>query len=143
MKSLVFYLSLGTLVLLSCVRKPVICGDPVPSTLEIALVDQNDSLLIGKKYAPDSIYLYLNDELVPIEIYQGFILVEYGQPKTFLNVNLFLFLSANDTDTLRMLVTTVNHDDCPTSWVFNGLDYNGRARTPDPQNLHEFRIKKD
>jgi|WetSurMetagenome_2_1015567.scaffolds.fasta_scaffold48553_2 hypothetical protein len=143
MNKLVPCLCLVPVLLLSCVRKPVNCGDPAQTTLAIALVDQNDSLLIGKKYAPDSIYLYLNEDLVPIEIYQGFILVSYSQPKALLNVNLFLYLSATDTDTLRMGVSTVNHDDCPTYWVFNGLDYNGTARSPEPQNLHEFLIIKN
>ena len=89
--TLIFTLLFQSLLFLnSCSNdhKQPLCGDPMPINLEIYLVNNSDSLLIGKKYDQDSIKLTVNNTMVDINISNGRISFVYPNLEEY-NVTFF------------------------------------------------------
>ncbi len=130
LKAFYLFSACAIMLLVSCVRDPIPCGDPMPTLAGIELVDRNDSLLVGTKYDPDSVYLTVNNEILSISVDRGIIWISYGLPKHYLAQDFYLTLSAEDTDTLKFNAYAVTPEDCSTYWVFNGLNYNSKDLAP-------------
>jgi hypothetical protein len=136
---LIFVLAGGILVP-SCRINTVICGDPLPAYLEIALVDAKDSLLIGTVYNPDSIKLTLDNHPLDIQILHGYILIGYGGMEIYNLKDYLLYLNYKDTDTLNLAVSSHYDDHCGTTYRFSGLKYN--SKTISPFNSLTYKVVK-
>lgn len=131
--TLIFTLLFQSLLLLnSCSNdhKHPLCGDPIPSNLEIYLVDKNDSLLIGKKYDQDSIKLTVNNTMVGIHISNGRISFLYPNLELYNNLNYTLYLSKSDEDTINLIVNHQYIEDCGYYYGITSLSYNSKQIEP-------------
>ena len=134
----------GIIIISSCNNKSSPCGDPAPTIMQIALVDHNDSLLIGKKYIPDSIQLIAGNKKLNITVEKGFIIVNYGSLEIYNSDNYFLYLSKADTDTLNIQVNDVYNKDCDNYYPELGaFQYNFKTISPDTYNKFVFKIIKE
>ena len=134
----------GIIIVSSCSNKSSPCGDPAPTIMQIALVDQNDSLLIGKKYLPDSIQLIAGNKKLNITVENGFIIVNYGSLEIYNSDNYFLYLSKADTDTLNIQVNDPYNNDCGIYYPELGtFQYNFKSISPDTYNKSVFKILKE
>jgi len=131
-----------TLALSSCSKKAEPCGDPSSASIQIDLVDKNDSLLIGKKYDPDSIKMNVEGKNVSIYIYEGHMEIDYSGFDIYNNRNYFLYLSKTDTDTLNLKVLSYENK-CWSSYGFSGLTYNSKVISPVSYNKFLFKIIKE
>jgi len=107
-----------------------LCGDPISSSLQIYLVDQNDSLLIGRNYNPDSIRLTVNNKNIDIQISQGSIIFVYPNLEEFNNMNYLLSLSKNDIDTVNLVVYHNYVEDCGNYYGVGSMSYNAKPIEP-------------
>jgi len=107
-----------------------LCGDPIPSNLEIYLVDNNDSLLIGKKYNQDSIKLTVNNVMVDIHISNGRISFFYPNLEEYNNLNYTLYLSKSDEDTINLIVNHHYIEDCGNYHGVTSFSYNSEQIEP-------------
>lgn len=111
-------------------HKQPLCGDPLPSNLEICLVDKSDSLLIGNKYDQDSIKLSVNNTTVDIHISNGRISFVYPNLEEYNNLNYILYLSISDKDTINLLVNHQYIDDCGNYYGVTSFSYNSNQIEP-------------
>jgi len=111
-------------------HKQPLCGDPIPSSVEIFLVDNNDSLLIGKKYNPDSIKLTVNNKMVDIHCTNGRISFVYTNMEEYNNLNYILYLSKTDEDTISLIVNHQYIEDCGYYYGITSLSYNSKQIEP-------------
>jgi hypothetical protein len=111
-------------------NKQTLCGDPIPTNLEIYLVDNSDSLLIGKKYDQDSIKLTVNNKMVEIHISNGKISFMYPSLEEYNNVNYTLYLSKSDKDTINLIVNHQYIEDCGNYYGVTSLSYNSKQIEP-------------
>ena len=111
-------------------QKQQLCGDPIPSILEIQLVDKNDSLIIGKKYSQDSIKLTVNNKNVDIQVSHGIISFVYPNLEEFNNFNYIISLSAIDTDTINLIVYHNYVEDCGNYYGVQSISYNTKLIEP-------------
>jgi len=125
----------------SCRNKPLPCGDPPPAFVRIILTDQHDSLLVGKKYNPDSISLMANHEKISLSVEKGIITLHYAGLEKYNSENYWLTLSKTDTDTLRLTVTK-HSGSCWDYDEFSNLVYNSATVSPVSYDKFVFKIVK-
>jgi len=132
------------LIFSSCNKKTMPCGDlvPVPTLIQIGLVDKNDSILIGNKYDPDSIKLSVDEKNVTVYFYKGYMSINYYGFDIYNNKNYFLYLSNTDGDTLNLKVLRYESE-CGSYYEFDGLTYNSKVISPVPYNKFVFKIIKE
>jgi hypothetical protein len=135
------------LIVFSCSKKSVPCGDPVPSLIEIALVDKNDSLLIGKKYDPDTIKLwgYIKDQRQDFygNFNEGYITIFYSWDQGLdYTDNFYMYLSKDDIDTVN-LKSSVRQNNCGNFYDLQGVRYNSKEVVPITYNKFRYNIRKD
>ncbi|MEI6174376.1 MAG: hypothetical protein WCR01_11555 [Bacteroidota bacterium] len=106
------------------------CGDPIPTSLQIYLVDKNDSLLIGRKYNQDSIKLTVNNKNIDIQISQGKIIFVYPDLVEYNNMNYLLSLSKNEIDTVNLVVYHNYVEDCGNYYGVGSMSYNSKRIEP-------------
>lgn len=133
------FISCGLLLFFSCGHYGP-C-DPSPRMMAIELVDGHDSLLIGKKYLPDSIRLTVDNNNLSIKVQFGQIQILYAGLDIYNDANYFLYLSKSTTDTLRLTVSK-HHNKCGDYYDFDGLTYNSKNISPVPNTDIVFKIKK-
>jgi hypothetical protein len=119
------------------------CGDPVPTVIQIGLVDANDSLLIGGTYNPDSIHLMVQDSNINISIDKGWMSLYYDGLEIYNNVNFLLYLSTEDVDTLTFKVTKYPSDCFVFSYEFGGMTYNSKTISHEANNTYVYKIIKE
>jgi len=131
--ALIFALLLQPFLFLNSCRNDKsqpLCGDPIPTSLQIYLVDKNDSLLIGRKYDPDSIRLTVKNENIDIQISQGRIYFSYPDLVEFNSMNYLISLSKNDIDTINLTVYHNYVEDCGDNYGVGSLSYNSKPIEP-------------
>lgn len=131
--TLIFALLFQSLLLLnSCgnEHKQTPCSDPIPSNLEIYLVDNKDSLLIGKKYNQDSIKLTVNNKMIDIFISNGRISFVYPNLEEYNNLTYTLYLSKSEEDTIKLIVNHQYIEDCGNYYGVTSLSYNSKQIEP-------------
>ena len=129
-------------ILASCRDSYVICGDPPYYQIQLTLVDQNDSLLIGSKYNKDSIRLTVDTDHLVTYIQKGILMIDFAGFEKYNAKDYLLYLSKEDTDTLNMDVD-VHYGPCGDPyWVFKVLKYNSKTITPVPGDNKLFKIIK-
>jgi hypothetical protein len=138
---LLSFILFGVFIFSSCNEKHAQCGDPADPVIQIALVDQNDSLLIGRKYHPDSIRLTVDNKTLYMDIEQGYIFLNSCILDAYNNDNYFLYLSKSDTDTLNLQILKYEGV-CGTYYGFGGLKYNSKEISPVFYNKYVFKIIK-
>lgn len=131
--TLIFTLLLQPFLFLNSCRNDKsqpLCGDPIPTSLQIYLVDKNDSLVIGRKYDPDSIRFTVNNKNIDIQILQGRIYFAYPDLEEFNSMKYLLSLSKNDTDTVNLVVYHNYVEDCGNYYGVGSLSYNSKPIEP-------------
>lgn len=127
----------------SCHKGENNCGDPPGSFIQIILVDKNDSLLVGRKFDPDSVNLSVNNKLIMLSIYRGIITFNYNLGEQYNKDNYLLFLSKFDTDTINLTVNHYYNGNCWDYYKFNNFKYNFVNIASVPYNDHCFKIIKE
>jgi hypothetical protein len=117
------------------------CGDPKPASCNIILVDNNDSTLIGTKYVQDSVELTLNGKKINYYIYNGIITINFDTLQNHSADNYILYLTYSDQDTLNLLISTVNTQNCGSYLNMDAVHYNG-SDIPPNQNF-TFKVHKN
>jgi hypothetical protein len=131
------------LIFSSCSKKATPCGDPAPTFIQIGLVDNNDSLVIGKKYDPDSIKLNVDGKNVNVYFSKGYMIINYDGYDIYNNMNYLLYLSKTDVDTLTLKVHRYESECWSYYDEFGGLTYNSKIISPVSYNKFEFKIIKE
>jgi hypothetical protein len=111
-------------------QKQPLCGDPISSTIKIWLVDESDSLLIGKHYDQDSVKLTVNNTTVDIDISNGIIYFAYPSLEEYNDLNYTLYLSKSDEDTINLIVNHQYVEDCGNYYGVTSLSYNSKQIEP-------------
>ena len=125
-------LLLSFFLLNSCSNDKIqpLCGDPIPTSLEMYLVDKNDNLLIGKEYDPDSIKLMVNNSMVDIHVAEGRISFVYPNLEDYNNATYTLYLSKSDDDTINLIVNHQYVEGCGNYYGVKALSYNSKQIEP-------------
>lgn len=113
------------MIIFSCNKKTVDCGDPTSPNCKIILVDRNYNWLVGTTYLENQIELKSTNHIIPIIINNGVITINFYNIKSFNHLDLFLKLNETDIDTLNFYLRTFENE-CFTMEVLDTLKYNGR-----------------
>jgi len=142
---LLFPFILGVMMVFpSCNKRSVPpCGDPAPTIIQIALVDRNDSLLIGNIYDPDSIKLFVGEKRVFVGFYKGYMSINYNGFDIYNKMNYFLYLSKTEEDTLTLKVNRYESECWGYYDEFDGLTYNSKLISPIPYDKFVFKVIKE
>ena len=129
MKSILFsavFILPAILFLDSCTNKTekIPCGDPLPSYMQVCLVDNNDSSLIGKTFNQDSIKLTVENKLVDLQFYRNSILIPYQLLEEYNNSDYSLYLSMTDSDTINLVVHHQYQEGCGNYYGITSFSYN-------------------
>jgi hypothetical protein len=117
-------LTILTLILFSCnSNESINCGDPVPEVCSLIMVDKSDNFLVGQIYTEDSITLFVAGQSIPLNFENGRIYFNYHSLKSYNQEDYILKLSANETDTLNLILRTYTNE-CFTSQILDTLKYN-------------------
>jgi hypothetical protein len=119
------------------------CGDPPYTGIDLLLVDARDSLVIGKKYNPDSIRLSVKDVPIEMAVQNGVIHLNYSYFTQYNDENFILYLSKADQDTLNFIINKYNNGECGTVLSVGSFHYNKALLSPDPNgNNYTYRVVK-
>jgi hypothetical protein len=116
------------LFILSCYQPE--CSDPRQAKILLTLTDSNDSVLIGKKYDPDSIRLSINNSRLYIYITKGVIVLNYYDWIKYNPEDYILYLSKEDQDTMNLSIRTEFYEECGGYNYIDSLLYNHKLIYP-------------
>ncbi|MBU1009766.1 MAG: hypothetical protein KKD74_06490 [Bacteroidetes bacterium] len=129
-KTGIVFLALLSIFALSCSKQSPDCGDPGTTFCQVFLADQNNHRLIGTTYPFDSLQLHITGKDIPLEFdNQGSILFSFSNLAPYNESNYLLYLNKDDTDTLRLYISTVTNA-CWSTQSLDSLFYNRQRVIP-------------